>query len=130
MSDEEYESRMKKIQDKNILREQKQNLRNERNKYKHNIKLPSTSKLIAGYLFVVLNAVLVYAMIAMWHFMDLTCLGILVTDIAAQVLTFMVYAWKATKENTKNGLVYEMAMKNSVEEICSSDENMDDEVLG
>lgn len=48
------------------------------------------------------------AMVAMWCFRDLTYLGVLITDVAAQVLTYMIYSIKALKENTsKEGFVYE-----------------------
>ena len=54
-----------------------------------------TSKLIAIYLFILLNAVIIYAMIAMWQFADLTYLGVLISDIAAQVLIYAIYCLKA-----------------------------------
>ncbi len=50
-------------------------------------------------------------MIAMWHFRDLTYLGVLITDVAAQVLTYFIYTKKATRENTVGGIKYETAMK-------------------
>lgn len=56
-----------------------------------------TSKLFAVYLMGIFNVILVYAMVAMWHFSDLACLGTLVGDIAAQVLTYKIYCDKAYK---------------------------------
>lgn len=54
-----------------------------------------TSKLIAIYLFVLLNGIVIFAMVAMWHFADLSYLGVLITDIAAQVLIYAIYCLKA-----------------------------------
>jgi len=69
-------------------------LRTERNLFK---KKRETSKLIALYLFVLLNAIVIYAMVAMWRFGDLSYLGVLITDIAAQILTYGIYCLKAYK---------------------------------
>lgn len=65
-----------------------------------------TSKALAVYLFVLLNTIVVYAMIAMWHFGDLSYLGVLITDIAGQVLVYKIYCDKAfrgknAQENNK-----------------------------
>lgn len=69
-------------------------LRTERNLFK---KKRETSKLIALYLFVLLNAIVIYAMVAMWRFGDLSYLGVLITDLAAQILTYGIYCLKAYK---------------------------------
>lgn len=112
MTEKEYKARMRRIQAENASRKRIQQLKDEEKKYKYKRKLPSTSKLMATYLFVILNAVLVYAMVAMWCFRDLTYLGVLITDVAAQVLTYMIYSIKALKENTsKEGFVYEARTK-------------------
>lgn len=117
MSEKEYEQRLKQIKAKNVSRQRRQSLKNEEDKYKQQIKLPSTSKLMAAYLFVVLNIVLAFAMISMWHFADLSYLGVLITDVAAQVLTYFIYTKKATIENTKGGITYDIAMKPDNETI-------------
>ena len=72
-------------------------------------KLP-THKLITGYLFVLLNVILIYAMVAMWNFADLTHLGVIITDIVAQILTFFIYSRHSTAQNTVGGIVYDTAM--------------------
>lgn len=116
LNDKEYQIELKKIQRDNIYKERNLRLKKERDKYNKQIKLPSTSKLIAVYLFVILNIVLVYAMVVMYQFRDLTYLGVLITDIAAQVITYLIYARKATIENTVGGITYDLAMKG--EEEC------------
>lgn len=120
ISKKEYESKMKRIQARNVSRRRRQCLKEERDKYKPRLKLPTTSKLMAAYLFAILNIVLVYAMLAMWHFMDLSYLGVLITDVAAQVLTYTIYSVKALKENSAGGITYDMAFKNTT---SGTDEN-------
>lgn len=112
INEKEYSARLRHIEIKNHQYELRQNLKLEKNKYRHKLKLPSTSKLIAIYLFMVLNIVLIFSMVAMWTFQDLTYLGVLITDVAAQVLTYFIYALKAKAENTVGGITYDMALKN------------------
>ena len=116
ISEKEYNSRMKQIEQMNKVKERKQKLKEAKNKYRIKPKLPTTSKLMAAYLFAILNVVLIYAMVTMWHFQDLTYLGVLITDVAAQVLTYFIYSKKATIENTVGGITYDMALK-SVDEV-------------
>ena len=47
---------------------------------------------------------------AMWHFADLSFLGVLITDVAGQVIVYMIYALKSKAENTSGGIVYETAL--------------------
>lgn len=113
ISEKEYNLRMKKIQSQNVNIERMQSLKKEKNKYRPKIKLPSTTKLMAVYLFVILNVVLTFAMVTMYQFRDLTYLGVLVTDVAAQILTFFIYTKKSLAENSQGGIVYDLAMKNT-----------------
>lgn len=113
ISEKEYNLRMKKIQSQNVNIERMQSLKKEQNKYRPKIKLPSTTKLMAVYLFVILNVVLTFAMVTMYQFRDLTYLGVLVTDVAAQILTFFIYTKKSLAENSQGGIVYDLAMKNA-----------------
>lgn len=94
LSKEDYEKKLENIKKRNEqitlrrkLREQKQSA----------LRLPKveTSKVLAVYLFSLLNAVIIYAMVAMWRFADLTYLGVLVSDIAAQVVIYAIYCLKA-----------------------------------
>lgn len=127
ISEKEYESRLKQIQKMNIVKQRKLRLKEEKKKYKSKPKLPSTSKLMAAYLFVVLNVVLIYAMVTMWRFMDLTYLGVLVTDVAAQVLTYFIYTKKATIENSVGGITYDMALKSINETtICEGNNEINE----
>lgn len=129
ISEKEYNSRMKQIEQINRGKERKQKLKQAERKFKPKFKLPSTSKLMAAYLFVILNVVLCYAMIAMWNFQDLTYLGVLITDVAAQVLTYFIYTKKATAENTSadgTGIKFQ-AMMNEFKEKQNQNGNNADE---
>lgn len=105
-----YNKKMKKYAERNKQYEMKLRLREEKYRYRHKPHLPSTSKLMSLYLFFILTIILVYVMIAMWYFADLTYLGALVTDIAGYVINFSVYAKKSAIENSKGGIIYETAM--------------------
>lgn len=110
LTQREYERKLREIQRENESIERYNKLRQEKRNIQGGIKKPSTDKLIATYLFIILNVVLIYAMLAMWHFADLSYLGVLITDIAGQVITYYIYAKKATAQNTKGGITYDLAM--------------------
>lgn len=110
ISEREFNSKMRVIQRRNESIDRYNKLKDEKKKVSINIKKPTTDKLIAIYLFIILNVILVYSMISMWNFADLSCLGVLITDIASQVITYYIYAKKATAQNTKGGITYDMAM--------------------
>lgn len=93
MSKRDYQVKLSKIRKANVQKQYKQSLRAEKQKY--NTKHIETSKLLAIYLFVLFNVVLIYAMVAMWVMHDLTYLGVLISDIVAQVLTYAIYCMKA-----------------------------------
>jgi len=78
---------------KSAIRRMERLIEEEENKYKK--ERIETSKLIAIYLFVLLNTLVIYSMIAMWVFADFTYLGVLISDIAAQVLIYAIYCMKA-----------------------------------
>lgn len=94
MSEREFQRQMNKIKKENAHKEKLLALKAERDKYKP-AKRFETSKLLAIYLFVLLNAIVIYSMVAMWVFGDFSYLGVLITDIAAQVLIYAIYCMKA-----------------------------------
>lgn len=110
ISEREFNSKMRVIQRRNESIDRYNKLKDEKKKSVYHLKKPTTDKLIAIYLFIILNVILVYSMISMWNFADLSCLGVLITDIAGQVITYYIYAKKATAQNTKGGITYDMAM--------------------
>lgn len=121
ISKRDYNKQLKQIQIKNESIRYAQMLKEEKKKYRQTPHLPSTSKLMAVYLFILFNIVLAYSMIAMWHFADLAYLGALITDIAAQVLTYFIYAKKSTAENTAGGIVHDIALGAITEEDAGED---------
>ena len=66
----------------------------------------TTTKLLSFYLFAIFNVVLIYALVAMWHFEDLSYLGVIISDIVGQILVFGIYCIRAyldtkSEENIK-----------------------------
>lgn len=134
MSKDEFESRMRKIKLNNITKERKAKLKAEKSKYRQKIGKKSnneTSKLIAIYLFIVFNVILVYSLVAMWVFRDLTYLGVLITDIAAQVLLFAIYCLKAYSGKKQEELMkFEKEKLFGVVTDDNTDTDDDDEAVG
>ena len=93
-TEQEFNSKIEKIREKNKQISYLNSIREEKNSLK---KKRETSKMIALYLFALLNAIVIYSMVAMWRFGDLSYLGVLITDIAAQILTYGIYCLKAYK---------------------------------
>ena len=96
LSEKQYRQELEKAKKESQSRKYKEEIKLERNKYKKNFHI-ETSKLLAVYLFAMLNAIVIYAMVSMWKFADLSYLGVLITDIAAQILIYGIYCLKAYK---------------------------------
>lgn len=96
LTQKNYQQELEKVKRDNVQRQYRQSLQNEKRKYRKTIKI-ETSKLLAIYLFALLNAIVIYSMVAMWKFADLSYLGVLITDIAAQILIYGIYCLKAYK---------------------------------
>ena len=94
LNNREFTREMNKIRKNNDQKEKLRLLREERKKFKKKHDM-ETSKFIAIYLFILLNAIVIFAMVAMWRFHDLSYLGVLISDIAAQVLIYAIYCMKA-----------------------------------
>ncbi len=92
MTESKYKKKLRRINLRNYERQQKEDLRAAKGK-----KKLETSKALAVYLVVLLNVIVIFAMAAMWHFADLTYLGVLISDIAAQVIVYAIYCVKAYK---------------------------------
>lgn len=108
LSEKTYRQKLRKIEIENKSKERKLALKQAKKKKK--ISFPTTTKLITIYLFAILNIVLIYSLVAMWHFENLTYLGTLIADVIGQILVFFIYTVKSTKENTCGGITYETAM--------------------
>lgn len=103
LTEREFQRQMAKIKRENTQKQRRNILEQERTKYDR--PKIETSKLIAIYLFILLNVIVIYAMVAMWHFGDFSYLGVLITDIAAQVLIYAIYCMKAYHAKKQSELV-------------------------
>ena len=93
----EYEHRLKIAKRKSRQKELKRNIKEVENGWRATKPKMETSKKLAIYLFVLLNVVVFYCLVAMWYFADPTYLGVLITDIAAQIMIYGIYCLKAYK---------------------------------
>ena len=90
---EEYEKRVYIAKRKSLDRKRKLHIQDIENQYKR--QKIETNKIIAIYLFLILNAIVIYAMVSMWVMHDLSYLGVLISDIGAQILVYAIYCLKA-----------------------------------
>ena len=104
LNDSKFQRRMEKIKKENEQKEKKRLLKAEKEKYSKSCHI-ETSKLIAVYLFGLLNAIIIYSMVAMWMFADFSYLGVLISDIAAQVLIYAIYCMKAYHAKKQSELI-------------------------
>lgn len=79
------------------------------------------SKILAIYLLILLTAIVVFTMAAIWHFGDLSYLNVLITDIAAQILVYIIYCIKAYHgKKSEEELKFE---KEKIENCINTDSN-------
>lgn len=96
LTEKEYQQELEKIQKQNKQIKYNLLLKKERNKFKKKFKF-ETSKLVAIYLFALLNAIVIYSMVAMWKFCDFSYLGVIISDIVVQVIIYAIYCMKVYK---------------------------------
>lgn len=131
LTTKEYQQELEKVKKENVQKKYKQSLKNEKNKYRKSFKI-ETSKLIAFYLFALLNAIVVYAMVAMWIFADISYLGVLISDIAAQIMIYAIYCMKAyrAKKSEEEMKFKRDKYSGSLENILSAGAECKDEMVG
>lgn len=131
LTTKEYQQELEKVKRENVQKKYKQSLKNEKNKYRKSFKI-ETSKLIAFYLFALLNAIVVYAMVAMWIFADISYLGVLISDIAAQIMIYAIYCMKAyrAKKSEEEMKFKRDKYSGSLENILSAGAECKDEMVG
>lgn len=100
-----HKVKLRKIEQKGEKLLRKRELKEKRDSYKKPKKKIQMTKIITWYLFILLNIVLIYSMAVMYLFRDLSYLGVLITDIAAQVITFLIYTCKSYKETKEEALI-------------------------
>lgn len=120
-----------------VILERKQKLREEKREMRKPKKM-STTKFLIGFLFI--NCTLV-ELFTGWataqslkisyttgNPMDFSPLVTLIGAVVTEVMSFAVYAVKATKENTANGITYMMAQQSlNNNESNPTEENTSDE---
>lgn len=92
-----YAKKIKRIEEKNFVLQKKMDLRRMRKNLRKGVGL-TTTKLLCFYIFIIFNVVLAYALIAMWHFADLSYLGVIISDILGQVVVYAIYSIRAYKD--------------------------------
>lgn len=88
-----FEKQLEKEKRKSEIRKQKIEL--QKIKEENRGKKMETSKLLAIYLFAVFNVILVFSLILTCVTLDLSCLAIIITDMAAQILAYAIYCLKS-----------------------------------
>lgn len=92
-----YAKKIKRIEEKNFLLQKKTELKKLKKESRKKVGL-TTTKLLCYYIFIIFNIVLFYALVAMWHFADLSYLGVIISDILGQVLVYGIYSIRAYKD--------------------------------
>ena len=129
-----YSKKIKKIEEKIFWQNKKSEIKQLKKNNRKKLGL-TTTKLLSFYLFAIFNVVLLYALIAMWHFEDLSYLGVVISDIVGQILVFGIYCIRAyldTKseeniklEQQKIGLPTQLQEK--IDGLLPPSENEDDD---
>lgn len=115
--DMKYQSKIDKIYKRNEYLKQKYELKKVRKEYKN--KMPFSKKLM---IIIILNCAVIelYSMVAMWYNHDLSSLCTLIGAVVGETVSFAIYSYKAIKENTSGGIVYESTINgNTSSENCT-----------
>lgn len=110
LDDKTFQKRLEKEKERNIIRERKAQLAEERNKYRSQAKKPTTSKLLLAAAFLISIEILIFCEAVYFLYPDP---GILITLIGVPVTIVPIalgYLRKSTAENTVGGIVYDSAM--------------------
>ena len=121
-----YEKRIQKALDhaeRVKLNQELKELRHSNDKPKEKITFSK-----GVFIFMIANCIVieVYSLVAMFFFGDLSSLSALIAAVVGECITTIGYYVKAGRENTKDGIVYETAMKKLEYEL----ENNSDEAVG
>lgn len=123
ISDRDYNAQMKAIKRMNQSKEREIKLREEREKYSFKFKMPSTSKIVLFVSLIICLQIIFFCERLMVELQDTSALYVLLGIPAAMAPIIWAYFSKAKAENTKNGIVYETAMRDKDD---SASEQLDD----
>lgn len=110
LTDSQYNKQLKKIQIKNQQKEKRQKLREEKNKYKPKLKLPTTSKLLLIGAVLLCLEIVIFCEYVMLKLQDSSSLYVLIGIPASLIPIILGYFYKSKAENTSGGIVFETAM--------------------
>lgn len=110
----EHERKMQEMENRGQRKLMEDALKQKREEYWPRRKRPPTAKMAMWYIFISCTAVQTYSMIAMWHFADLSALYSLIGATVGEAISYCAYAAKSARENTKGGIVHDMAMKEQI----------------
>lgn len=111
ITEKQYKSELSRLEYLNKSKERKLKLKQEKNKYKNHIKLPSTSKLVLFGMILLCLEIVVFSEIFIYQNQDSNGLYALIGIPVALVPVIWGYYSKSKAENTKDGIVYDIAMK-------------------
>ena len=125
MTNQEYEDKLKKINEKNQQIEMKQKIKDAKVK-RFNWKKPNTSKLIVFVVFAICLQILWFSehMISLTG--DTSYMYALIGIPAALIPTILGYYAKASRENQIGGITYDSAMAG----LNNQQDTSDDEAVG
>lgn len=125
MSEEEFQSRLIKIQNKNLTKARKARLKAEKEKYKPKRKLPSTSKLVLLVVFLLCIEIIIFSEYAMLVLGDASAMYVLIGVPTTLVPTVISYYNKSRAENTRGGITFETVigakLNEEQEDVCIED---------
>lgn len=101
---EKYADDIKRIEERAFFMKKKMEIKKLKREYRKSLGI-TTTKLLCYYIFIIFNVVLVYSLVAMWHFADLEYLGVIISDIIGQILVYGIYSIRAYKDTKSEELV-------------------------
>lgn len=119
MTRREFELEKKKLELRNTQILQQQELDKIKYKYRKPPQKISTSKLVLFTVFVVCIQILIFSEIAMMKYGDFSALYTLIGVPVTLVPICLGYYIKSSKENTRDGITFEMAMLEKEKELES-----------
>lgn len=127
ISEKEYKHQMQRIKRENISKERRSRLKEEKNKYSHKFKLPSTSKLILLGAILLCLQIVFFCEYVMLTLGDTSAMYVLIGIPATLIPVIWGYYSKAKAENTVGGITYDMAMAQLQQQ---NDNTSSEEVVG
>lgn len=133
ITEKQYKSELSRLEYLNKSKERNLKLKQEKNKYKNHIKLPSTSKLVLFGMILLCLEIVVFSEIFIYQNQDSNGLYALIGIPVALVPVIWGYYSKSKAENTKDGIVYDITMKqfdNDNSDVVEEDTNSENEAEG